>query len=243
MSKGLVVCTYNRPNYLRRCLESIKDLDIETIVVVMDGGSPSEKENYRIINEYGILNDIVLEKNQGIGAVKNAGIQLLLELGCEHIFTLEEDNIITDPLTLNKYIEYAQEKGLYHLNFGLHGTLNTGRGKWVDWKGTSVWVYPDLVGSFSYYHKKAIEEVGLIDEQFYNAMEHVEHTWRIAEAELTTPFWWFADHPESGSMIQEIEGSLHNSTIRNRPDFRELIKEGYKKFIEKHQRPFPRRDR
>ena len=240
MKKGIVVCTYNRPGYLDQCLTRLHQVDCDEIIIVMDGGSPSREENISAAIKHG-FGWIELYENKGIGVVKNTGMRELMKRGCHHIFTLEEDNLIVDPDTLNKYVSYAKEHNLYHMNFGLHGTLNTGKGRYYNWKGNDVWTYPDLVGSFSYYHRDVLLKVGYIDEKFYLAAEHCEHTLRITYANMTTPFWYFADHPESGSMIEEIEGSLENSTIRNRPDFHELIRKGHQRLIEKTGTGYPPR--
>jgi hypothetical protein len=49
-----------------------------------------------------------------------------------------------------------------------------------------------------------LEQVGLIDERFYNAFDHVEHTYRIIKAGFHPNFWWFADVANSHDLLSDI---------------------------------------
>lgn len=46
-----------------------------------------------------------------------------------------------------------------------------------------------------------------------------EHTDRIIKAELHPPFWYFVDYPASKKLLEEIPGSIENSTIRPTQDW------------------------
>jgi GT2 family glycosyltransferase len=127
------------------------------------------------------------------------------------------------------------------MNFAHHGPMNSLKGAKRTFGLATV--YPHCIGAFSYYTRKVLERVGLMDENFVNAYEHVHHTWRIANHNFTTPFWYFADHPQSHLMLEEIPGSISNSSIRIREDWQTNIGKAKEYWIKKHGfflPPFPR---
>ena len=90
------------------------------------------------------------------------------------------------------------------------------------------------VGAFCYYSKEVLEKVGLIDEDYTNAFEHVDHDYRIAKAGYSTPYWNWPDLANSTDYLDEIECSESSSAIRPRNDWMENIQKGAKLFKEKH---------
>jgi hypothetical protein len=69
------------------------------------------------------------------------------------------------------------------------------------------------------YTRNIINKVGYFDDNFMNAFEHVEHTFRIAKAGLTVQWPLHADITNSRNYIQEIPDSIKNSSIRVREDW------------------------
>ena len=240
---GLGITTFNRPDYAKQCLESLiknKFGGANRIYLYNDGSDKEHNDDYMKVHyhaeQYGVeVYDSSL--NQGVGQAKNFLLERMMNDGCTHCFLIEDDILLKDPDTCNKYINYAKEKGIHHMNFALHGPLNKDR------KGehNGICVYPHCVGAFSYYTTASLEIVGLMDENFNNAWEHVELTYRYDKKFLTTPFWFFADHPESGDMLTEIEGSIDYSSIRPREDWQKNIKEGQEYWIKKHGEWLPKR--
>jgi hypothetical protein len=89
---------------------------------------------------------------------------------------------------------------------------------------------------FTYFHSSILKEVGLLDEEFYNAWEHVEHTYRIIKAGKYTPFWWFADIKNSEQYIKEAENEKANTSLAsNEENFMKQVHEGLKHFYKLHQ--------
>jgi glycosyltransferase involved in cell wall biosynthesis len=235
MKIGLGIITWKRPEYLRQALASVIDAPVHEIFVCIDGGQSQEEavETMAVCEEFEVPYKL-LSSNRGVAVVKNECIKRLMENECKHIFLMEDDNIVLDRRVFHGYIHEAFRTGALHMNFGLHGHLNTGKGRYVIWNGKKVWVYPHIVGAFSYYHRKVFDTIGLLDEHFFNATEHVEHTYVAGKANLTTPFWYFIDHPASAQMLQEIPGSIENSTIRNLPDWQENIAKAKEHWMNKH---------
>jgi hypothetical protein len=167
-------------------------------------------------------------------------MRYLMDKGCEHIFLVEDDIIIKDPACFDAYINLAEKSGIQHLNYGYHGTANIKNGKpnprtCIEYDETNKMALNcHCVGAFSYYHRSVIEKVGLIDEKFINAWEHVEHTYRIIKAGLHPPFWLFADVMNSNRFFQEIGTVTNNSVIRKDRVFNDNVAQGRQYFQMKH---------
>jgi hypothetical protein len=148
----------------------------------------------------------------------------LLGDGCKYVFLIEDDIIVKDSGVFLAYIEASIQGRLEHMNFAHHGPANaSGR---IEAYNDKVDLYPHVVGAFSFYTANCLNKVGLMDEGFKNCWEHVEHTARIAEAGLTTPFWKFADIASSRNFLEEIEGSISNSSIRDSASWSDNIRDG-----------------
>jgi len=233
---GLGLTTYNRPDYLKQSLQSVIDNNFGgayNVYIVDDCSDEIYKDEYDAIFEEAKKKGIIVlrnRSNKGVAHSKNRLLQRMIDDGCEHLFLMEDDILMTNNNTCHKYMAYATQHNIHHLNFALHGTMNKGRRSY--YKGITV--YPECVGAFSYYTKEVIDKVGFMDEAFKNAWEHVEHTYRIAKEGMTTPFWYFADYPLSANCLTEIEGSLEQSSIRPRSDWKDNIINGQKYWIKKH---------
>lgn len=241
---GLSVITYNRPHYLQECLYSLDKNSWGGAVVKLVTVDEEFSSKYDFLLKYAEDNpDVTISfaPNGGVAKAKNRALQSMLNRGCTDLFLMEDDILMKSFLTCNHYRQAAKERGLHHMNFALHGPMNKGKAKIMKWHGRSVVVYPDCVGAFSYYTRECIEKVGLLDENFKNAWEHVEHSWRIAEAGMTTPFWYFVDCPGSETLLEEIPGSIDESSIRVRPDWAENIQKGYQYWVAKHGKWLPKR--
>lgn len=209
MKTGLGTTTYNRPEYFKQCIESFKYVNPDFVCAYNDGSHYELEMNHPEIEYF------ESPVNKGVATAKNWLLHRMMDEGCDHIYLLEDDITFTgDALSL--YLEVADKSGFQHLNFAHHGNANTDRklygDQWVEY-------YPHLVGAFSYYSREVIEKVGYFDDRMKNAYEHVQHTWRIAGAGYTSPFWMFADAANSKSVLQEIPGSIDNSSIRIRDDW------------------------
>jgi len=53
-----------------------------------------------------------------------------------------------------------------------------------------------------------------MDEYYYNALEHVDHTYKIIQKRMHPPFRWFADIADSSNYITEQDSNHLGSTIR-----------------------------
>jgi glycosyltransferase involved in cell wall biosynthesis len=243
---GLGLVTYKRPLFFEQSFASVP-VDLLDEVVVVNDGTPYEKQISVPLIQH--------EVNKGVGISKNDAIRHLLNRGCDYIFLMEDDIIIKDPLVFQAYINAYKETGIHHFNYSQHGSMNKkdhNNGpmhkplaeeqqpepnplSFISYKNNvEIALYPHCVGAFSFYTRKCLEDIGLIDEAFYNATEHLEHTYRICKANLHPPFWWFADLKKSTDYLTDIPWHPHTSTIASAPDFRKLIDESYNHFQKVH---------
>jgi len=231
---GIGIVTANRQDFYNKCLKSIPD-EYYT-VTVNDGESFQfpERENSIFLTN---------RENLGVGKSKNILFKKLLEKGIEHIFIVEDDMLIKNPDIFEKYIKAKESTGIQHFMFAYHGPANKNGisgGKpcprfIVEYPNNlKIAIVQGCVGSFCYYTREVLEKVGLIDEDFLNAFEHVEHSYRIAKAGYTTPYWNWPDLADSMDYIDEQMCSEHSSAIRPRKDWRENIIKGAGLFSKKH---------
>jgi glycosyltransferase involved in cell wall biosynthesis len=230
---GVGIVTCNRPHLLKKLLDSISYRNDCELIIVNDGDKiECPGYNYYFHNN---------ETNLGVGKSKNIAFKRLLNLGCDHIFLIEDDIYIKDPSVFEKYIETSKITGIQHLNFSQHGMMNK---SWpggnpnprviIDYGKIKLPLYPHCVGAFSYYSKKCLETAGLIDERYYNACEHVDHTLEIIKKGMHPPFWYFADIENSWEYLGDEEWSRENSTISSNHNHNQMMEDADKIFKEKH---------
>jgi GT2 family glycosyltransferase len=254
---GVGITTCNRFEYLTQCLESIDEAQIDSLVVVNDG--KDLPDNLKKILQQKRAFYILNEKNLGVAKTKNKVLKYLLEQECDHIFALEDDCVITSNAVWSKYIEASKKTNIPHFNYGpgspwnrvqddpsIIGDLSkrqqakqTGMPNprlIVEYSASvKLALYQHIVAMFTYFHSSVLKEVGLMDETFYNAWEHVEHTYRIIKAGKYSPFWWFADIADSADYVKEAENEKANTSLaRDEQTFMKQVHEGLAHFRKLH---------
>lgn len=220
MKVGLGITTYNRPDYLDKCLEGVKShlQDVIDSCYLYNDGSIKGKTEYKQI--YKTLPKKIKYKhsikNMGVGHAKNYLLKRMMDDGCDYMFLLEDDIVPQSPKAITEYIRLSDESGIEHFLFAHHGTENIGK-LCLSEKGVEL--YTACIGAYCMYTRQVIEKVGYFDENFKNAFEHVEHTFRISRAGFTTPFPTYPDVENSQDYLKEISGSIGNSSIRVRSDW------------------------
>ena len=232
-SIGVGLITHNSPERLKQSSITVPDW-IENFVIVNDG-TPYEESIYpkkaKIITH---------EINKSVGASKNTAIKYLTKLNCEHIFLMEDDALIKNENVFEQYIEISLITGLKHLNYALHGSDNKINGNpqptiMIDYpNNVKIDLYHHCLGAFSYYHKSVFEKIGLFDEYYKNAWEHVDHTYLAYKNGLASPFWYFADIHNSWEYLSDVENCFETSTIRQNQNWDNNIKRGALHFYNKY---------
>jgi glycosyltransferase involved in cell wall biosynthesis len=246
---GVGIITCNRPEYLKSLMESLSACSFLDEVVIINDGKTFE---YQI--PFGTL--INNPSNLGVAKTKNKAFKFLLEKNCDYIFLIEDDLVVADTNVFLKYINASKITGIQHFNFGPGTPFNRKQNTRCDLDNrhelnqTSepnpkiIIEYPNdvkcsfyehVAGLFSFYTKQCLEEVGLMDEQFFNAWEHVAHTYDVIKKNMHPPFWWFADIFDSHKMLSPQPDSIKKSeTAKNKDEWlanvirgRELYKQKY----------------
>jgi len=244
---GLGIVTCNRPEFVSKCIESIDLKMVDEKVIVNDGTIKVDYTDFFIINN---------EKNIGVGKSKNKLLKHLYDKGCDYIFILEDDMLILDNNVFNKYIEAHKASNIHHFNYGPGSPFNRKQNmefdlhnrheldqhsepnprKIIDYgNGVKISLFQHTVAMFSFFTRKVIEEVGYIDEDFYNAWEHVDHTYRIIKAGYHPPFWYFADLYDSHKFLTEAPEAIDKSSIANDSEqWKKNVYGGREIYLKKH---------
>tara|TARA_B100000579_G_C22779030_1_gene828233 strand:+ start:670 stop:1470 length:801 start_codon:yes stop_codon:yes gene_type:complete len=234
-SIGLGIITCNREDFYKECYESVPLDMVDELVTINDGNPYKFNSSEKFIQH---------ESNKGVGVSKNEAMRYLLNKGCEHIFLIEDDIIITDKSVFEKYITTAKTTGVYHLMYGYHGPANKSpKSKEgvpsprliVEYStDCSIALNEHCVGAFCYYHKDTLDEVGLMDETYVNAWEHVDHSYQLVKADVVPGYWWWPDVADSYKYLDEQACSEDSSAIRPRSDWKHNIQKGAMYFISKN---------
>jgi GT2 family glycosyltransferase len=255
---GVGIVTCNRPHYLKGLIDSLPQVnDIDELVIVNDG-EPLSEDVASIGKDYDFshINWIQNKVNLGVGKSKNKLLRYLLDKECDYIFLIEDDMVILDQTVFKQYIEASNASGIQHFNYGPGSPFNRKQNIQnfdlhnrhllsqytepnpkliVDYKTCKVALYEHTVAMFSFYTKEVLEKVGLIDEDYYNAWEHVDHTYCIIKAGYHPPFWWFADLANSHKLLAEAPGAIDNSSIANKSNqWHKNVYGGREIYLKKH---------
>jgi glycosyltransferase involved in cell wall biosynthesis len=99
MKTGLLITAYNRPEYLKQCLESVSKIGYfgELVILIIDDCSQS-KETIQLIKAFQFsdaeVNKMYLTKNQGIKNALQIGFNYLFSKNCDLVFNLDGDAIV-----------------------------------------------------------------------------------------------------------------------------------------------------
>ncbi len=229
---GVGIITCNRPQFLRNLLNTLPFNKINELVIVNDG---------KPITEFDLQTGVWLDNpfNLGVGKSKNRAMKHLVKKECDYVFIIEDDMLIKDPTVFDRYIEAFNISGIHHFNYGPGSPFNRVQTIQnfdlhnrhlldqhsqpnpklvIDYGNVKIALYEHTVAMFSFFTKTVLEKVGYIDEDFYNAWEHVDHTYRIIKAGYHPPFWWFADIADSHNFLTEAPGAIDNSSIANKTE-------------------------
>lgn len=213
---GVAIVTYERPQRLAKCWPTVWNhlRDVTDVLYAWDDGSTSREALAGYAELRNLMPFSFESGSHGHCAVaKNNALRYLMDAGCDHLFLCEDDMLILDPRAVTGYIDVAERTGIEHFSFAKHGPCNLSQGL-IERRSDGVETWPCSVGAWTYFTRNVIETVGYLDEGFDSgALEHVEHTWRISRAGLTTPMWQFADVTGSERWIRQQDDCWTSSTF------------------------------
>ena len=202
--------THNNVPRFRECISYIPYNKRVPFVVINDG-NPYDISEYR--DDMTVIQHPV---NRKISRSKNDAIQYLLSFNTEWIFLMENDMRLIDPKVFERYIEVANDSGLLHLNYDLHGNDNWNEGR-INPKPRLVYgdrgiaLYSYAGGCFQLFHRSLFEKIGYFDEYYQNCWEHLDLTFRITLSGYHTPYWLSADVIDSHNLIKQIDYNIEST--------------------------------
>lgn len=220
---GVAIITYKRFWSFKKVFDSIPFDKIDELIIV---NATPEAENHEYIEFKNTL-DSYSEKIKWfykpkavVGINKNIAFKYFLEkTDCKHIFLIENDIEIIDKNVFEKYISAAKESGIPHLMFGYHGKNNLdkdGNPKpilKIKYDTTMIWFNGGCVGAFNYYERECLLRVGLMDERYTNANEHISHTFRYSQFGFLPGYMWYPDIENSHLYLRETVSPDVSTTI------------------------------
>lgn len=214
---GIGIVTYNAPERIRKSAFTVPS-NVDEFVIVNDGTSHLyDSTCYPKIAE--IINH---PRNLTVACAKNNAIRNLIQKGCDYVFIMEDDIMIKNENVFDSYIEASVNSNIHHLLYGYHGPANIKNDGSnepnprliVEYpNNTMISLNPHCVGAFCLYTKQSIKRVGYMREDFKNAFEHVEHSYRYVRAGLLPAYWWWPDIANSNDFLKEIASSTESTTI------------------------------
>lgn len=185
---GIGITTHNRGTVFRTALEAIrKHAPSGAAIVVVDdaGDEPVEEATFRF------------DRNAGIARAKNKCLELLVELGCTHLFLFDDDCWPIADGWEQPYIESAEPHLMYIFTDTPLGRLTDAREIYRDARHKA---YTHPRGCMLYFERRVLDQVGGYDTRYGRwGYEHVDLSNRIYNAGLTS--FRFADVVGSEELI------------------------------------------
>lgn len=106
MKLGILICTYNRPQYLKQCLESLERADIPkgTLILIVDDAS-TDQETISLIKSFRWPTNCFFSVN---AKSKNLSIKDSILQGCDQLFEFKADVVINldgDAIVRHDFID------------------------------------------------------------------------------------------------------------------------------------------
>lgn len=92
---GLLITTYNRPEYLKKCLDTLEKCNLKNIMVLFVDDASTEKGTKELINNFGPHYYIANTVNSGVSASLIKGYDFLFSMDCEYVINLDSDAIVS----------------------------------------------------------------------------------------------------------------------------------------------------
>lgn len=218
---GIGITTWKRPEVFKLLLEEIKDLDDRFHFAFVFDGPFQDNENYDydfIVKNFGKrFRNYRYGVNVGVAKAKNKCISLLEEFGdLDYVFLLDDDINILRTEVFDHYIDTAKKSKVEHLLFS-HIDKNTTTCTLMLSETQGITTHSLAQGAFMFFTKNHLNKVGKFDENFKNAFEHIDMTFRSYN-EQGLPFWFFLDALNSQQYIQERPGGESTITAKGQYD-------------------------
>jgi len=224
---SVIVATYNQERFIGRCIRSLMQQSLEKnkyeIIVINDGST--DKTNFALNLFHKAIIVINNKKNYGLPKSINKGIK---KANGKYIVRVDSD-------------DFVNKNFLHFLSYFLETNFNEDA---VACDYLKVDDDEKVIARLNcenepiacgiLFKKKDLLKIGLYDENFTNAFEHVDHSYQLAKNGFSTPYWWWADIANSLDFVQEQKCSEDSSAIRPRSDWQSNIQQAAQYFMKKN---------
>ena len=213
MKLSIVIVSYNVRNYLEQCLQSVKQAfdGIEGEVFVVDNRSDDDSVE-TVRTNYPWVRLIVNQENMGFSRANNIAIR---EACGEYVLMLNPDTIVEKD-TLREVLGFMEEHpkagGAGVMMHNADGSLAPESRRalptpWVSclkmlgfskryYMSHLPWDKPGRIevisGAFCFLRRKALDEVGLLDEDFFMYGEDIDLSYRLLKGGWEN---WYLPYP------------------------------------------------
>lgn len=235
--KALGIVTCKRPEYFKEIIETTPFDSVDRVYVF--DSSPDDEKYVPESDKYTLLKS---EGQATVGFAKNRLWEKMMEDGMDHLYLQEGDVKIEDHNVFDLYLETAKQSGVWgSLSHAWHGKANKDKAglplvkNSIDYDGgVGIDFCQNGAAAFTYHHANVLKHIGVMDEFYQNAWEHLDHYYRVYKARLGTHWWWFPDAKDSINYLSELDdGDLSGSVIRQDPKWQENILSGSQHFKKK----------
>lgn len=109
----IIIVTYNGMQWIKKCLDSVKESSVRAKMFVIDNGSTDGTQTF-IRNNYPEVIFIQSQQNLGFGKANNLGLRYALEHNYKYVYLLNQDAWLF-PETLSIMIELSKK----HLDYAI----------------------------------------------------------------------------------------------------------------------------
>lgn len=202
---AVVILHWNRYQDTKACLDSLAKVTYKSLmVIVVDNGSTDDSAKM-LDQEFPAVHFVYNGANLGFSAGNNRGIRYALEAGAHYVLLLNNDTVVSPDFLTPLVMEgeaNARVGALSGTIYHLAGQEFTRRifyagGNMSFWRGAGVRFrigetdhlpndrLPETVGFLSgcsmLIKRQALEDVGLLSEDFFFGVEDADYSWRLTK--------------------------------------------------------------
>jgi GT2 family glycosyltransferase len=191
---GVVIVNWNGWQDTTDCLASLNRMsDQDFAVVVVDNGS-QDQSLLEIRSRFPKAQIIEMGFNSGFSVANNAGMKLMIGLGVQFVWLLNNDTIV-HPEALAQLVLTASQPRVGVVGAVLYeahqpeqiqiwggGSLNVKLGTTTAFKAKTNRPLEHIIGASMFFPVAVLQRVGLLNEAFFFYLEDTEISYRVRKA-------------------------------------------------------------
>lgn len=210
---GLVTVLFNSEDVLPGFFESLsaqKFSDYWLFILDNSLNEDSYKKSQELIEQYGLKNVTLIknQKNIGVAAANNQGINLSLQMECDYVLLLNNDIEFHDVNLFDSLVHLADQANekliVPKIYFYDSRKIWCAGGSFSNFKGTVVhrgegetdhgqYDKDGYIGyaptCFMLIHKRVFDAIGIMDEKYFVYSDDADFIWRANKYGFRTYYW------------------------------------------------------